>query len=215
MEKDTEIGPFYSFEGHTPSIHPTAFVHPSASVIGRVWIGKDVFIGPGAVLRGDFGRIEVEAGANIQDNCVVHMFPGDTVRISEGAHIGHAAVVHGALVGKNVLIGMSSVLMDKVEVGDESIVGALSFVPTGMKIPSRKLLLGNPARIIKDVSPEMLEWKTLGTLLYQKLPAACQQSLSSVPPRIMESNPGFSLDHGLADTEYKIWKESQSKTDNN
>lgn len=212
MEKSLETGPFYSFEGQIPSVHPTAFVHPTASVIGRVWIGKDVFIGPGAVLRGDFGVIEVEAGANIQDNCVVHMFPGDTVRIAEGAHIGHAAVVHGAQVGKNVLIGMSTVLMDKVEVGDESIIGALSFVPTGMKIPHRKLLLGNPARIIKDVSPEMLEWKTLGTVLYQKLPAACQQSLASVPPRFMDSNPGFSIDQGLADSEFKIWKESQSNS---
>jgi len=209
MQIQSVSGPFFSFEGHSPAVHPTAFVHPNATVIGRVWIDKDVYIGPGAVLRGDFGIIEIGAGANIQDNCVVHMFPGETVRISEGAHIGHAAIVHGACIGKNALIGMSAVLMDHVSVGDEAIVGALAFVPTGMEIPGRKLAVGNPAKVIKDVSPEMVKWKTLGTQLYQKLPDACRHSMNSTLPKVCEENPGFTLESGLANTEYLTWKKTQ------
>jgi len=209
MANSAECGPFFSFEGHSPTVHPTAFVHPNATVIGRVWIDKDVYIGPGAVLRGDFGIIEVGAGANIQDNCVVHMFPGETVHISAGAHVGHAAVVHGAFVGKNALIGMSSVLMDHASVGEEAIVGALSFVPAGMEIPPKKLALGNPAKVIKDVSPEMLKWKTLGTQLYQKLPESCRQSMNPTAPQIRLKNPGFTIENGLASTEYLTWKQTQ------
>lgn len=210
MHNQSDSGPFFSFEGHSPAVHPTAFVHPNATVIGRVWIDKDVYIGPGAVLRADFGIIEVGAGANIQDNCVVHMFPGETVHIEAGAHIGHSAVVHGARVGKNALIGMSAVLMDHALVGNEAIVGALAFVPAGMEIPDRKLAVGNPAKVIKDVSPEMLKWKTLGTQLYQKLPERCQQTLHATLPQLCSENPGFTLENGLASTEYLTWKQSQN-----
>jgi phenylacetic acid degradation protein/carnitine operon protein CaiE len=160
----------YEFNGYKPVIHPSAFIHPLAAVTGNVIIGKDVYIGPGAALRGDWGEIIIEDGCNVQENCTVHMFPGVTVRLMEGAHIGHGAVVHGAVIGKNVLVGINAVVMDNVVVGDESIIGAMCFVPEGMQIPERKVVVGNPAKIVKDVSDEMLRWKTSGTELYQKLP---------------------------------------------
>jgi len=160
----------YEFNGYKPIIHPTAFIHPQAAVTGNVIIGKDVYIGPGASLRGDWGEIIIEDGCNVQESCTLHMFPGMTVRLMEGAHIGHGAVIHGATIGKNVLVGINSVVMDNVLIGAESIVGALCFVPEGMQIPERKVVVGNPAKIVKDVSDEMLEWKTKGTELYQKLP---------------------------------------------
>lgn len=172
----------YSFEGIVPVVHETAFIHPNAAVIGDVTIGRDVYVGPGAALRGDWGAIEVRDGCNVQENCVIHMFPGVTVILDEAAHIGHGAVVHGARVGKNVLIGMNAVLMDDAEIGAGSIVGALCFVPTGMRIPERKLVVGNPARIIKDVSDEMLAWKSRGTELYQALPAQLQATLHPCEP---------------------------------
>ena len=161
---------FYEFNGYKPVIHPSAFIHPLATVTGNVTIGKDVYIGPGASLRGDWGEIIIEDGSNVQESCTIHMFPGVTVRLMKGAHIGHGAVIHGATIGKNVLVGINSVVMDNVVVGDGSIIGALCFVPEGMQIPERKVVVGNPAKIVKDVSDEMLEWKIKGTELYQKLP---------------------------------------------
>jgi len=160
----------YQFKGYKPVIHPSAFIHPQAAVTGNVIIGKGVYIGPGAALRGDWGEIIIEDGCNVQENCVVHMFPGVTVRLMEGAHIGHGAVIHGAVIGKNVLVGINAVVMDNVVIGDDCIIGALCFVPEGMQISQRKVVVGNPAKIVKDVSDEMLQWKTKGTELYQKLP---------------------------------------------
>jgi len=160
----------YSFKGFTPVIHPSSFVHPQAAVTGNVIIGKDVYIGPGAALRGDWGGIIVEDGCNIQENCTIHMFPGITVMLKEGAHIGHGAIIHGAQIGKNCLVGMNSVIMDNVELGDECIVGALTFIKADEKIPARSLIAGNPGKIIKQVSDEMIKWKTDGTRLYQSLP---------------------------------------------
>ncbi len=162
---------FYSFKGFKPVVDPSSFVHPTAAVTGNVIIGKDVYIGPGAALRGDWGGIIIEDGCNVQENCVIHMFPGVTVILREGAHIGHGAIIHGAVIGRNSLIGMNSVIMDNVEIGEECIVGALSFVKADEKIPPRSLIAGNPARIIKPVSDEMISWKTEGTRLYQRLPA--------------------------------------------
>jgi carbonic anhydrase/acetyltransferase-like protein (isoleucine patch superfamily) len=173
---------FYSFKGMRPVVHESAFVHPQANVTGDVWIGRDVYIGPGAVLRGDWGRITVGDGANVQENCIVHVFPGLDVVLEESAHIGHGAIVHGAHVGRNCLIGMNAVLMDKAVVGADSIVGALSFVPQGMQIPPRSVVVGNPARIIKEVSDEQLSWKTEGTAWYQALPKDCEQSLEECQP---------------------------------
>jgi len=181
----------YEFKGFIPVVHPTAFVHPQAVVTGNVIIGKDVYIGPGAALRGDWGGIIVEDGCNVQENCTVHMFPGITVRLEEGAHIGHGAVIHGAQIGRNSLIGMNSVIMDEVEIGEECIVGALSFVKAGEKIPRRSLLAGNPAKILKEVSDDMIAWKTQGTRLYQSLPADCRESLRETAPlsEIPENRP--------------------------
>lgn len=172
----------YEFNGYKPVIHETSFIHPQAAVTGNVIIGKDCYIGPGAALRGDWGQIIVEDGCNVQENCTVHMFPGITVILKEGSHIGHGAIIHGAMIGKNCLVGMNAVIMDNTELGDESIVGALSFIKEGEKIPKRSLVVGNPGHIIKQVSDEMIAWKTEGTRLYQQLPAACILSLKPCEP---------------------------------
>ncbi len=173
---------FYAFKGFYPVVHPSAFVHPQAAVTGNVVIGRDVYIGPGAALRGDWGGIVIADGCNVQENCTIHMFPGITVYLQEGAHIGHGAVIHGAHIGRNVLVGMNAVVMDEAEIGDECIIGALSFVKAGEKIPPRSLVAGNPARILKSVSDDMLAWKTQGTRLYQMLPAECHASLIPCEP---------------------------------
>ena len=119
----------YSFKGFVPVIHESSFIHPLAAVTGNVIIGKDCYIGPGTALRGDWGQIILENGCNVQENCTIHMFPGVTVLLKEAAHIGHGAIIHGATIGKNCLIGMNAVIMDNVELGDECIVGALTFFP--------------------------------------------------------------------------------------
>src|SRR5436190_19870553 len=183
---------FYSFKGFIPVVHPSAFVHPLAAVTGNVIIGRDVYVGPGAAIRGDWGGIVIEDGCNVQESCTIHMFPGITVTLREGAHIGHGAIVHGAQVGRNVLVGMNSVLMDEAEIGDESIIGAMTFVPAKTIIPARSLVTGNPGKIIKQVSDEMLGWKTKGTQLYQSLPAECHESLMECRPlsELPASRPG-------------------------
>ena len=172
----------YSFKGHIPVVHESSFVHPLAAVTGNVIIGKDCYIGPGAAIRGDWGKIILEDGVNVQENCTVHMFPGKTIVLKEGAHVGHGAIVHGANLGRNCLIGMNAVLMDDVKIGDECIVGAMAFVKGETVIPNRKLVVGNPAKVIRDISDEMMEWKTAGTKLYQQLPADCHESLREVEP---------------------------------
>src|SRR6476469_6076879 len=146
----------YSFKEIIPVVDESSFVHPLAVVTGNVIIGKDCYIGPGAALRGDWGQIIIEDGCNVQENCVIHMFPGITVLLKEGSHVGHGAIIHGATVGKNCLIGMNSVIMDNADLGDECIVGALSLIKEGEKIPRRSLVVGNPARIMKEVSDEMM-----------------------------------------------------------
>lgn len=161
---------FYEFKGFKPVVHPSAYVHPQACVTGNVIIGKDVYIGPGAALRGDWGQIIIKDGCNVQENCTIHMFPGTTVVLEKNAHIGHGAIVHGAHVGENCLIGMNAVLMDDAEIGPGCIVGALCFVPAKMSVPERSIVVGNPAKVVKKVSDEMLAWKTKGTELYQQLP---------------------------------------------
>jgi phenylacetic acid degradation protein len=172
----------YAFKDFIPVVHESSFIHPQAAVTGNVIIGKNVYVGPGAAIRGDWGGIVIEDGCNVQENCIIHMFPGVTVLLKEGAHIGHGAVIHGAVIGRNCLIGMNSVIMDNVELGDECVVGALSFIKANEKIPARSLLVGNPARIIRQVSEEMVEWKTAGTRLYQSLPAEMQESWKPCEP---------------------------------
>jgi carbonic anhydrase/acetyltransferase-like protein (isoleucine patch superfamily) len=173
---------FYEFNGIKPVMHPTSFVHPQAAVTGHVIIGRDVYIGPGCALRGDWGKIIISDGCNVQENCTIHMFPGVTVLLKESAHIGHGAIIHGATIGRNCLVGMNTVIMDDVELGDECIVGALSFIKAGEKIPARSLVAGNPYKVIREVSDEMIAWKTEGTRLYQQLPAQCASTLRTCEP---------------------------------
>lgn len=172
----------YEFEGYKPVVHESAFVHPQAAVTGNVVIGKDVYIAPGAAIRGDWGKIVIQDGCNVQENCTIHMFPGITVVLEESAHIGHGAIIHGAHIGRNCLVGMNAVVMDRVKLGEECIVGAQSFVPEGMEVAHRKLLVGNPAKIVKDVSDDMIRWKTEGTKLYQKLPRQLHDTLKECEP---------------------------------
>jgi carbonic anhydrase/acetyltransferase-like protein (isoleucine patch superfamily) len=172
----------FEFNGYKPVINETAFVHPQAAVTGNVIIGKDVYIGPGAAIRGDWGKIVIKDGCNVQENCTIHMFPGVTVTLEESAHVGHGAIIHGAHLGKNCLIGMNAVIMDNVKIGKESIVGALAFVPEGMEIPERKVVVGNPAKVVKDVTDEMAAWKSKGTGLYQQLPGELHETLKECEP---------------------------------
>lgn len=165
----------YEFKGYKPIVDPSSFIHPQAAVTGNVVIGRNVYIGPGAAIRGDWGQILIEDGCNVQENCTIHMFPGITVWLKEGAHIGHGAIIHGAVIGRNCLVGMNSVILDNVEIGDECIIGALSMIKSGEKIPPRSMVVGNPAKIIKTVSDEMIRWKTEGTAIYQALPREMQE----------------------------------------
>jgi phenylacetic acid degradation protein len=172
----------YQFKDYIPVIHESSFIHPQAAVTGDVIIGKDCYIGPGAALRGDWGQIIIEDGCNVQENCIIHMFPGVIVLLKEGAHIGHGAIIHGATIGKNCLVGMNAVIMDHVQLGDESIVGALCFIKEEEIIPARSLIVGNPGKIIKQVTDEMLAWKTEGTRLYQELAATMHEHWKPCDP---------------------------------
>jgi phenylacetic acid degradation protein len=172
----------YSFKGFTPVVHESSFIHPQAAVTGNVIMGKNVYVGPGAAIRGDWGGIVIEDGCNLQENCTIHMFPGVTVLLKEGAHIGHGAVIHGATIGRNCLIGMNCVIMDNVVLEDECIVGALSFIKADEKFERRSLIVGNPAKKIKEVSDEMIQWKTDGTKLYQSLPKEIQEYWHACEP---------------------------------
>ena len=194
----------YEFNGYVPVVDISSFVHPQATVTGNVIIGANVYIGPGAAIRGDWGQIIIEDGCNVQENCTIHMFPGTTVYLRKNDHIGHGAIIHGADIGENCLIGMNAVVMDNVLLGAECIVGALCFVPAEMKVEPRKVLVGNPAKIIKDVSDEMIEWKTEGTKIYQQLPKDCFNGLKEVEP--LREIPA---DRKVQDSGYKTWKENQ------
>jgi carbonic anhydrase/acetyltransferase-like protein (isoleucine patch superfamily) len=195
----------FAFEEFVPVIHESAFVHPNATVTGNVVIGRDVYVGPGAAIRGDWGGIVIEDGCNVQESCTVHMFPGVTVVLERGAHIGHGAIVHGARICENALIGMNAVIMDNAVVGAGCIVGALCFVPSAMEIPARKVVVGNPAKIVKDVSDEMLAWKTQGTALYQALPARLHATLRAVEP--LREPASVSARQA---TSYRTWGETRS-----
>lgn len=194
----------FEFEGIRPVVAESAFVHKSAIVIGDVIIGENVYVGPFATLRGDWGQILIEDNCNVQESCTIHMFPGVKVWLKKQAHIGHGAVVHGAVIEENCLIGMNSVIMDNVVVGSESIVGALSFVKESMIIPPRSLVVGNPAKIIKQVSDEMIEWKTKGTELYTQLPSDLHRTLKECEPlrQIEKDRPKINID-------YKSWTKSK------
>lgn len=192
----------YSFKDFIPVIHESAFIHPQAAVTGNVVIGKNVYVGPGAAIRGDWGGIIIEDGCNVQENCTIHMFPGVTVLLKEGSHIGHGAVIHGATIGRNCLIGMNSVVMDNVILGDECIIGALSFIKADQIFDRRSLIVGNPAKKIKEVNDEMMRWKTQGTALYQALPEEMQQYWKSSEP--LREMPA---DRPQQESLYKTWNE--------
>ena len=191
----------FEFNGYRPVIHESAFIHPNATVTGNVVIGRDVYVGPGAAIRGDWGEIIIDDGYNVQENCTIHMFPGTTTRLEPSAHIGHGAVIHGATIRRNALVGMNAVVMDNAEVGEECIVGALCFIREGMIIPRRKIVVGNPAKIVKDVSDEMAAWKTKGTELYQSLPRHLYETLKPCEPlrEIPEDRPPM-------EASYKTWQ---------
>jgi phenylacetic acid degradation protein len=196
----------YEFKGFKPVIDESSFIHPQAAVTGNVIIGKNVYVGPGAALRGDWGAIIVEDGCNIQENCTVHMFPGITVILKHSAHIGHGAIIHGATIGRNCLIGMNAVIMDEVVLGDECIVGALTFIKTGEQIPDRSLVAGNPSKIIKEVTDEMINWKTEGTKLYQQLPAEMRDTWNACEA-LRAVEPGRPSQEVL----YKTWKQNHKQ----
>lgn len=201
----------YAFDGIMPTIHPTAFIHPQAAVTGNVVIGRDVYVGPGAAIRGDWGKIIIEDGCNVQENCTIHMFPGITMVLEAGAHIGHGAIIHGATIGRNSLVGMNAVIMDEVEIGEECIIGALTFIKSGEKIPRRSLVAGNPGKIIREVSDDMIAWKTEGTRLYQQLPEMCRNSLIPITLEDIESGRFTPASEAVnAEGKYKIWKKSKS-----
>src|SRR5690242_8175409 len=193
----------YRFKDHIPVIDESAFIHPLSVITGDVIVGKNVYIGPGAALRGDFGKIIISDGSNVQENCTIHMFPGITVLLKENAHIGHGAIIHGATIGKNCMIGMNAVIMDEVIIEDECIIGALSFIKQGEKIPKRSLVAGNPAKIIKQVSDEMITWKSEGTALYQQLPGQCRETLKTCEPYTEEVPQQF-----ISPIDYKPFKKS-------
>ena len=195
----------FAFDDFVPVIHESAFIHPNATITGNVVIGRDVYVGPGAAIRGDWGGIVIEDGCNVQESCTIHMFPGVTVVLEPGAHVGHGAIVHGARIGENALIGMNAVVMDNAVVGAGCIVGALCFVPAEMQIPPRKVVVGNPARIVKDVSDEMLAWKTSGTALYRALPQRMYASLRACEP--LREVPA---DRATQQMSYRTWKETRS-----
>ena len=161
--------PIYEFEGIKPVVDPTAFVHPTAVLIGDVIIGPKCLVGPGAVLRGDIGRLIMKEGSNLQDTCVMHSFPGDDTIVEEDGHIGHGAVLHGCIIKSNAMVGMNAVVMDGAVIGENSFVAAMAFVKAGMKVPPNVVVAGCPAKVIKDLEVKEIEWKSEGTRIYQHL----------------------------------------------
>ena len=174
--------PCYSLEGVTPVVHPSAYVHPTAVLIGDVIVGPDCYIGPCASLRGDFGRIVLERGVNVQDTGVVHGFPNQDTLVEENGHIGHGAVLHSCTIRRDALVGMNAVVMDEAEVGEAAIVAACAFVPAGKKVAPRTLVVGSPARKLRDLTDDEVTWKLEGTQVYQELTKRCMASMVEVAP---------------------------------
>jgi phenylacetic acid degradation protein len=199
----------YKFNNFIPVIHESAFIHPQAAVTGNVIIGKDVYVGPGAAIRGDWGQVIIEDGCNVQENCTVHMFPGITVTLKRNAHIGHGAIIHGGTIGANCLVGMNAVIMDNVVLGDECVVGALTFIKADTVIPPRSVVVGNPSKIVKEVSDEMIKWKTAGTKLYQQLPQDMRDGWEPCEP-LREMPEHYKMEN----TNYKTWNETKDNETN-
>ena len=174
--------PCYAIDGLVPVVEPSAYVHPTAVLIGDVWVGPGVYVGPCASLRGDFGRLVLEAGSNIQDHCTMHGFPEADTLIEADGHIGHGAVLHGCVVRRGALVGMNSVVMDEAEVGERAIVAACAFVRAGFKVPPRTLVAGVPGKVLRDLTEQEMNWKHDGTQLYQRLAQRCRSTMHEVAP---------------------------------
>jgi phenylacetic acid degradation protein len=174
--------PCYEIDGIRPVVDPTAYVHPSAVLIGDVIIGPGCYVGPLASLRGDYGRIILEAGANVQDTCVMHGFPGTDTVVEVNGHVGHGAVLHGCTVRRNAMVGMNAVVMDEVVVGESSIVAACAFVKAGMVIAPRSLAAGVPAKVLRPLTDEEIAWKHSGTRTYQELAVRSMRTMREVAP---------------------------------
>lgn len=183
----------YAIEDLVPVVDPAAFVHPTAVLIGDVEVGPGCYVGPGASLRGDFCRIVLRAGSNVQDNCTLHGFPGGACIIEEDGHVGHGSVIHGATVGRNALIGINAVVMDNVVIGASAVIGAMAFVREGSVIPDRHLAVGIPAKVVRELGDQELQWKRGGTLEYQKLARRCLATLRKVAPMpaTQENRPSY------------------------
>jgi phenylacetic acid degradation protein len=179
----------YAIDGLAPVVDPSAFVHPSAVLIGDVHVGPGCYVGPGASMRGDFGRLIMRAGGNLQDNCVVHGFPNTDTLLEEDAHIGHGAVLQGCTIRRNALVGMNAVVMDEAEIGESAFVAAMAFVPARFVLPARHLAAGLPARVVRELGPMEIEWKMQGTREYQDLTRRCHASLREVAP-LAAAEPG-------------------------
>lgn len=172
----------YAINGITPVVDPTSYVHPTAVLIGDVIVGPGCYIGPLASLRGDFGRIVMGRGANVQDSCVIHGIAQQDTLIDDDGHIGHGAVLHGCHIGRNAMVGMNAVVLDRADVGADSIVGAMAFVKVGMQIPPRSMVLGAPARVVRELGDADIAGKSFGTRQYQRLTERCLQTLQEVEP---------------------------------
>lgn len=180
--------PCYEIDGVVPVVHPTAYVHPSADLIGDVLVGAECYIGPSASLRGDFGRIVVAEGSNVQDSCVVHAFPGADAVLEAGSHVGHGAILHGCHLEPHVLVGMNAVVMDGARIGARSLIGAAAFVRAGTVVPPASLVLGNPARVVRELDEETMAWKENGAQVYRDLARRSRATMRPVAP-LPEADP--------------------------
>lgn len=174
--------PCYAIDGVIPVVSPQAYVHPTAVLIGDVVIEAGVYIGPFAALRADFGGIRIQKNANVQDSCTIHGFPDSVTLVEEYGHIGHGAILHGCIIGKNVLVGMNSVILDEAEIGENTIIGANSTVKAKAKIPENSLALGSPAKVIRSLEAKEIAWKTKGTEQYIQLAERCLSSMYEIEP---------------------------------
>lgn len=172
----------WSWDGVVPVVATSAFVHPDATLIGDVIVGAGCYVGPGAVLRGDFGRVTLEGGSNVQETCVVHAFPGKDVLVEERGHVGHGAVLHGCIISRNALVGMNAVVMDEARIGENSILGAAAFVPAGVEIPAGVMAVGAPAKVLRDLTEKEIDWKSRGTDVYRQLAVDAKTKLAPAQP---------------------------------
>ena len=197
--------PFYAIEDFIPVVDPTAFVHPTATLIGDAIVDPGCYVGPSASMRGDFGRVSLSRGANLPDNCVMHAFPGNEALMEEDGHIGHSEVLHGGTVGRGVLVGMSSVIMDGAVIGEGSFIAAMSFVKAGFEVQPRSLVAGISAKVMRDLSDQELVWKIKGTRGYQELARRCLASLRECEP-LTEMEPDRKAQPATDTVPLDVWK---------